>query len=167
MCGPHKYGCLKVRIGFMLHKSLSRVRHAHGDGLERMICLSGVADALWDAGIFFARPDTDSYCAWCQNREGHSPLTQRTTAFRARHCRACCQVKLVLSLKQIAKPKTSARKEGSGMPNCCGQGKSSYYSPQSKEPNPPQARQKHTQKLYSSVQRRAGDDPPVIDSQEE
>jgi hypothetical protein len=35
----------------------------------------------WDAGGIFACPDTDSFTARCQNREGHSPLAMHTAAF--------------------------------------------------------------------------------------
>ena len=43
--------------------------------------LSDVAETLWDAGGIFACPDTDSFSARCQNREGHSPLAIHTAAF--------------------------------------------------------------------------------------
>ena len=35
----------------------------------------------WDAGGIFTCPDTDSFSARCQNREGHSPLAMHTAAF--------------------------------------------------------------------------------------
>jgi hypothetical protein len=35
----------------------------------------------WDAGGIFACPDTDSFSARCQNREGQSPLAIHTAAF--------------------------------------------------------------------------------------
>jgi|AntAceMinimDraft_5_1070358.scaffolds.fasta_scaffold07592_6 hypothetical protein len=41
---------------------------------------SGVAETWWDAGGIFACPDTDSFSARCQNREGHSPLAINTAA---------------------------------------------------------------------------------------
>ena len=37
-----------------------------------MRSLSDVAETWWDAGGIFACPDTDSFSARCQNREGHS-----------------------------------------------------------------------------------------------
>jgi hypothetical protein len=40
--------------------------------------LSDVAETWWDAGGIFACPDTDSFSARCQNREGHSPLAMHT-----------------------------------------------------------------------------------------
>jgi hypothetical protein len=43
--------------------------------------LSDVAETWWDAGGIFACPDTDSFSARCQNREGHSPLAIHTAAF--------------------------------------------------------------------------------------
>ena len=64
-----------------------------GDGLALTTCLqsalwrtwrqslSDVAETWWDAGGIFACPDTDSFSARCQNREGHSPLALHTAAF--------------------------------------------------------------------------------------
>ena len=46
-----------------------------------IISLSDVAETWWDAGGIFACPDTDSFSARCQNREGHSPLAIHTAAF--------------------------------------------------------------------------------------
>ena len=43
--------------------------------------LSDVAETWWDAGGVFACPDTDSFTARCQNREGHSPLAIHNAAF--------------------------------------------------------------------------------------
>ena len=43
--------------------------------------MSDVAETWWDAGGNFACPDTDSFSARCQNREGHSPLAIHTAAF--------------------------------------------------------------------------------------
>jgi hypothetical protein len=43
--------------------------------------LSDVAETFWDAGGIFACPDTDSFSARCENREGHSPLAINTAAF--------------------------------------------------------------------------------------
>jgi hypothetical protein len=43
--------------------------------------MSDVAETWWDAGGIFACPDTDSFSARCQNREGHSPLAIHTAAF--------------------------------------------------------------------------------------
>ena len=43
--------------------------------------LSDVAETWWDAGGIFACPDTDSFFARCQNREGHSPLAINTAEF--------------------------------------------------------------------------------------
>jgi hypothetical protein len=43
--------------------------------------LSDVAETWWDAGGIFACPDTDSFSARCQNREGHSPLAIHTSEF--------------------------------------------------------------------------------------
>ena len=43
--------------------------------------MSGVAETWWDTGDIFACPDTDSFSARCQNREGHSPLAINTAAF--------------------------------------------------------------------------------------
>jgi hypothetical protein len=43
--------------------------------------LSDVAETWWDAGGIFACPDTDSFYARCQKREGHSPLAIHTAAF--------------------------------------------------------------------------------------
>jgi len=65
----------------VLHTSLSRVRHAHGGGFAGSENLSDVAETWWDAGGIFACPDTDSFSARCQNREGHSPLAIHTAAF--------------------------------------------------------------------------------------
>jgi hypothetical protein len=44
-------------------------------------CLSDVAETWWEAGGIFACPDTGSFSARCQNREGHSTLAIHTTAF--------------------------------------------------------------------------------------
>jgi hypothetical protein len=38
-------------------------------------------ETWWDAGGIFACPDTDSFSARCQNREGHCPLAIHTAAF--------------------------------------------------------------------------------------
>ena len=46
-----------------------------------IISLSDVAETWWDAGGIFACPDTDSFYARCQKREGHSPLAIHTAAF--------------------------------------------------------------------------------------
>jgi hypothetical protein len=43
--------------------------------------LSDVAETWWDTGGIFACPDTDSFSARCQNREGHSLLAIHTAAF--------------------------------------------------------------------------------------
>jgi hypothetical protein len=43
--------------------------------------LSDVAETWWDAGGIFACPDTDSFSARCQKREGHSPLAIHSAAF--------------------------------------------------------------------------------------
>jgi hypothetical protein len=43
--------------------------------------MSSVTETWWDAGGIFACPDTDSFSARCQNREGHSPLAIKTSAF--------------------------------------------------------------------------------------
>ena len=43
--------------------------------------MSDVAETWWDAGGIFACPDTVSFSARCQNREGHSPLAMHTAAF--------------------------------------------------------------------------------------
>ena len=43
--------------------------------------MSDVAKTLWDAGGIFACPDTDSFSARSQKREGHSPLAIHTAAF--------------------------------------------------------------------------------------
>jgi hypothetical protein len=43
--------------------------------------LSGVAETWWDAGGICACPDTDSFSARYQNREGHSLLAIHTAAF--------------------------------------------------------------------------------------
>jgi hypothetical protein len=42
---------------------------------------SDVAETWWDAGGNFACPDTDSFSARSQNREGHAPLAIHTAAF--------------------------------------------------------------------------------------
>jgi hypothetical protein len=43
--------------------------------------LSDVTETKWDAGGIFACPDTDSFSARSQNREGHSPRAINTAAF--------------------------------------------------------------------------------------
>ena len=43
--------------------------------------MSDIAETWWDVGGIFACPDTDSFSARCQNREGHSPLAINTAVF--------------------------------------------------------------------------------------
>jgi hypothetical protein len=58
---------------FFLLKSATR--------MSLLYVVPRVAETWWDAGGIFACPDTDSFSARCQNREGHSPLAIHTAAF--------------------------------------------------------------------------------------
>jgi hypothetical protein len=84
-CGPQTCGCRgsgpSVRIGRVLHTSLSRAQHAHGGWICWIRRLSDVAETWWDAGGNLACPDTDPFSARCQNREGHSPLAIHIAEF--------------------------------------------------------------------------------------
>ena len=60
-------------MGCVLHTSLRRARHAHGDGFTDQKFEWRCRD-LVGRGWYFACPDIDPFSVRCQNREGHSPL---------------------------------------------------------------------------------------------
>jgi hypothetical protein len=69
------------RRGSAQEKAGSSTNVGPGSGGANIRSLSGVTETWWDAGGIFACPDTDSFSARCQNREGHSPLAIHTAAF--------------------------------------------------------------------------------------
>jgi hypothetical protein len=87
-----KSGAMGARAGptGILFSALSDLRATHIPESRStctwgLICwirsLSGDTETWWDAGGIFSCPDTDSFSARCQNREGHSPLAIHSAAF--------------------------------------------------------------------------------------
>ena len=73
MISIQPYDFISVRINPPLFRKL--------EAFECAASFSDVAETWWDAGGIFACPDTYSFSARCQSREGHSPLAIQTAAF--------------------------------------------------------------------------------------